>query len=305
MKRYFKIIGTFLSLTSLVACQDLGTKLPTEDGEAKYQDIIDYRRLNSPKTYTVKTERYLYNYNTIGDYLSESDGERFGAVNLDKLYYFVRSKFKSSYKEDNNIEEENYFTENWIYYKDGYLFNVINNQSKDFDEKEDRKTYVKYAMDKQLALSVILEENEISLVDYPDDAESFKLNITTDNSALINASKLTHKSTYDFYSKGGDGNLSVVVKDSYAGKQDAFDKEYIQEYKAAVLSYKQNVNVTFEKYHYTTFNGAVNLLLKDESNKELIKVKQTVKEKVTKGCTISYPKLDDFKEVTEQKALPF
>ena len=306
MRRSFKLIGTLLSLFSLASCQDLGAKISTEDGEAKYQDIIDFRRLNSPKSYTVKTERYLYSYDITDDeYLSESDGERFGAVNLDKLYYFVRSKLKTTYKVGGKSEETNYFTENWIYYKDGYLYNVVNNQSKDFDEKQDRKTFVKYAIEKENALAVILEENDISLVEYPDDSKDFRTKLVSGNTIPVIVEKLTYKSTYDFYSKGGDGNLSLVVKDSYLGKKDAFEKEEADKLKISDFSYKQNINLTFEKYHYTSFSGVVNVLMKDENNKELTKVKQNVKEKVTKGCAISYPKLDEYKEVTVQQSLPF
>ena len=319
MRKSFKVIGILATLMSLVACQDLGAKLPKEDGEAKYGDIIDYRRSNSPISYTSKTKLVVNSKsNVIASDEEESNltVEYFGGVNFDKLYYFVRAKKVQSYKDEKSNEKSEFFLESWKYYKDGYLYEVLNNQSKDIEGSAPRKTFTKLAMNKELALEILLEQEDISQVEFEDSMNEYVINkegkdISSSLTGYWNVdiSKGTNKSSLEYFSKGGEGNLSAVIKESGTFKTEAITKKEdaaAEVPNLSLLKYSSNYSFTFEKYHYGNFIINYSLQIKDLNGKEIGLVKNNLNEKVTKGCAVNYPKLDEYQEVTEIKGvIPF
>ena len=319
MRESFKFLGIIATLMSLVACQDLGAKLPKEDGEAKYGDIIDYRRSNSPISYTTKSK--LVNNaksksikdNT--DIESDLTVEYYGGVNFDKLYYFVRAKKVETYNDGKTNEKEEYFLESWKYYKDGYLYEVLNNESKEFDGTAPRKSYTKLSMDKNLALELLLEEEDIGQLGFDDSMDDYlitkgnEIDHTYASYWNIDVSKGNNKSSLEYYSKGGEGNLSAVIKESGTFKTEAISKKETAPENTPDLSlfkYSSNFSFTFEKYHYGNFTIRYNVQLKDLDGIEIGVQKASINETVMKGCTVNYPKLDEYQEVTEIKGiLPF
>ena len=309
MKRYFKIIGTFLSLTSLVACQDLGTKLPKEDGEKKFAEILEYRNDNVPTSFTIKTNSSYSSLIPLYEENRNGTIENYGVVNLDKFYFFLRAK-----KVENVIGAENgdftndFFYETWTYYKDGYLYSVINEQSKTYDNKTPRKSYSKLAMSEAKALALITESTDDTI----DQIDNLYVSYTLLSSGGIfsiiggiqevDLETSNYKSECTYYSKGGNGNLTVQVKTDLTVEQNS-----IQTNKSDIahIEYKEKTSFTYEKYLYGNQKISVDYLDKDSKGNEYNKINLKIKQTVEKGSTTTYPKLEEYVELTENKNLPF
>lgn len=315
MKKGIKLIGLISTLISLVACQDLGAKLSLEEGEKIFNSIVQYVNSNSPKNFTTKSyyvrnkksDNYYYLGELKGSYENEYKTESYACVDYNKIYMFVRQKGDQKYHIGEDSGTDTYFVENWIYYKDGYVYEVTNDQTSGFDESNPRKYYRATLMDQQAALSYVQEEandldnNPTDMLVY-NDPKGFSDNMikVAALSRDVDLAKIERKLDLNYYSKGGEGNLSAIESDNASWNQGAIiagDEEHKQaDFDSA--KYKLKLKLNFEKYFFGNGSAKINYSA-TKDGREIENTEFECSIKTTKGCTITYPNLKEYTQQVE------
>lgn len=261
MKKSLRIFGALLALTSLTACQDLGSEVTEAQAAQKQAEITKDSEEKSPHAYTVTMSESL-SVNAGNEKMSGKGSVRAG-YDLDKLYIVLESKESSTVNGKTENEEEVH----WIFYKDKALHYVTRRDGKnvgyktEMTEVEAKAEIAAEYLDTGYASSDvngILEELGDMTEGYASAAQGLKTDLTK-----------------KYYSKG-DGNLSVKV--TQKGSMSA---------EGVSMKFNLECVVTVDSYILSYASAKLSYSASAAGEKASASISATMKG--SKGCKIEYP----------------
>ena len=312
MKKLAKLIGTFSVLFSLVACEDLGTLLTEEQGEAQYNAIQSYTIDNLPDIVTVNETVNMSSYRVAYELMegismpetrSNTTYSIYFCYNTKKNYFHQKTITKSETTSEGVKITTSTTSEKWRYLEKGIFYDVTYTKLTDPSTSslnEEEKYYTSELRDKVTVLDLIAGDNSYSISDL---VGSFTIKYAAD--LLLNTfmpedydeTKINRKTDITYYSKS-KSNLSLIIKDAVN-----FDKTALAEStnKLNVDNGKYNLNykITINDYNYGSGKLSYNYLFKDAAGKEVSSAKSKTDYKSSKTYSVSYPDLKDYKQILE------
>lgn len=298
MKKFAKLLGSLIILTSLVACQDLGAEIPAADAEKQQAKILEKAEDKAPKVYSLNVS---YNVSVKLDLASDTsllensvnsnntgNGKLYSAFNVNKLYAYSSIKTQSSSKSGSSSEKENMISEDWLYFKDGSLYEVSHTKENDKESKvytttkmseDDAKEYFKMSVLQDLYYSYL------DLNTFKQMASSVSGQGEVESYVGIGATKI--KTEEKYYSKG-DGNLSYVMKANGSYSEKTYGS----------FKYNCSFSTTIDSYSFSKASLSLSLLVKDDKGKENVSMKAGFSASAGRSCSVAYP---DLKAYTESK----
>lgn len=298
MKKIAKLLGSLIILTSLVACQDLGAEIPAADAEKQQAKILEKAEDKAPKVYSLNVS---YNASSKLDIASDTSlvenavnsnnsgsGKLYSAFNVNKLYAYSSIKTQSSSKSGSSSEKENMISEDWLYFKDGSLYEVSHTKENDKETKaytatkmseDDAKEYFKFEVLQDLYYSYL------DLNAFKQMASAISGESQVESYIGIGASKI--KTEEKYYSKG-DGNLSYTAKATGSYSEKLYGS----------FKYNFSFTTTIDSYSFSKASMSLSISLKDDKGKENVAMKARLSANAGRSCSVAYP---DLKAYTESK----